>query len=155
MDDAKGAVLKIDRLWIIATGIVVAFLALLGACGSQDGTSGESHSDHDHDHSHDHGSSKTMSTVLPDDADVVIEIEFRNGVVDTPENRVSISSGDQVVFSIVSDVDELIHVHGVDLVGEVSSGESKNFFGYEIQISGIFEVEFEDSGVFITELLVN
>jgi len=149
----REAALKIDRLRVGATGMLVAFLALIGACGSQDETSGEPHANHDH--SHDHGSSKSMSTVFPEDADVVIEIEFRNGVVNTPKNRVAISSGDQIVFSILSDVDELIHVHGVDLVGEVSSGESENFFGFEIQTSGIFEVEFENSGVFITELLVS
>ena len=108
----------------------------------------------DHDHHHDHGSSNAMETLFPEQADVVIEIEYLEGEVITSESRVSASSGDVVVFSIVSDVDELIHVHGVDYLGEVSSGSSPSYFGFKIEASGIFEVEFEDSRTFITELLV-
>ena len=111
-------------------------------------------SDHDHDHDHDHGSSNAMETLFPEQADVVIEIEYLEGEVITSESRVSASNGDVVVFSIVSDVDELIHVHGVDYLGEVSSGSSPSYFGFKIEASGIFEVEFEDSRTFITELLV-
>ena len=111
-------------------------------------------SSHDHDHHHDHGSSNAMETLFPEQADVVIEIEYLEGEVITSESRVSASNGDVVVFSIVSDVDELIHVHGVDYLGEVSSGSSPSYFGFKIEASGIFEVEFEDSRTFITELLV-
>ncbi len=114
----------------------------------------ESKQTSDHDHDHDHGSSNSMETLFPEQADVVIEIEYLEGEVITSESRVSASSGDVVVFSIVSDVDELIHVHGVDYLGEVSSGSSPSYFGFKIEASGIFEVEFEDSRTFITELLV-
>ncbi len=106
------------------------------------------------DHDHDHGSSNAMEILFPEQADVVIEIEYLEGEVITSESRVSASSGDVVVFSIVSDVDELIHVHGVDYLGEVSSGSFPSYFGFKIEASGIFEVEFEDSRTFITELLV-
>ncbi|HJM96555.1 MAG: hypothetical protein QF596_04735 [Acidimicrobiales bacterium] len=115
----------------------------------------DSGDNHGHSHDHDHGSSNMMMSVSPDVADVVIEIEFRDGTVVTSEDRVSVSNGDQIVFSVVSDVDEVVHVHGVDLMGEVSSNRSENYFGFEINASGIFEVEFEYSGVFITELLVS
>ena len=111
-------------------------------------------SDHDHDHDHEHGSSNAMEALFPEQADVVIEVEYLEGEVITSESRVSASNGDVVVFSIVSDVDELIHVHGVDYLGEVSSGSSPSYFGFKIEASGIFEVEFEDSRTFITELLV-
>ena len=111
-------------------------------------------SNHDHDHDHDHGSSNAMETLSPEQADVVIEVEYLEGEVITSESRVSASEGDVVVFSVVSDVDELIHVHGVDYMGEVSSGSSPSYFGFKIEASGIFEVEFEDSRTFITELLV-
>ena len=84
----------------------------------------------------------------------MLEVEYFEGEVITSESRVSASDGDVVVFSIVSDVDELIHVHGVDYMGEVSSGSSPSYFGFKIEASGIFEVEFEDSRTFITELLV-
>ena len=148
--------LKINHLWTGIITISVALLPILGSCGSEDETSPkESHSDHSHDHGHDHGSAEAMPVVSPDDADVLIEIEFRNGAVYVSKNRVSVSSGDQVVFAITSDVDEYVHVHGVDLMGEVLSGVSKNYLGIQIQTSGIFEVEFENSGTFITELMVS
>ena len=111
-------------------------------------------SSHDHDHGHDHGSSNTMAVLSPDQADVLIQIEYLGGEVITSETRVSVSDGDVVVFSIISDVDELIHVHGVDYLGEVSSGSSPSYLGFEAEVSGIFEVEFENSRAFITELLV-
>ena len=148
----RGAILKVNHLWTGIIAISVALLLILGACGSEDETRAkESHSDH----SHDHGSAEFMSVVSPDGADVLIEIEFRNGVVYTSKNRVSISRGDQVVFSITSDVDEFMHVHGVDLIGEVFSGSSRNYLGIQIQTSGIFEIEFENSGIFIAELMVS
>ena len=109
---------------------------------------------HDHHHDHDHGSSNAMAVLSPDQADVIIQVEYLEGEVITSENRVSVSDGDVVVFSIVSDVDELIHVHGIDYLGEISSGGSPSYLGFEIEVSGIFEVEFENSRTFITELLV-
>tara|TARA_B100002051_G_scaffold41062_1_gene35382 strand:+ start:6086 stop:6568 length:483 start_codon:yes stop_codon:yes gene_type:complete len=111
-------------------------------------------SSHDHDHDHDHGSSNAMAVLSPDQADVLIQIEYLGGEVITSETRVSVSDGDVVIFSIISDVDELIHVHGVDYLGEVSSGSSPSYLGFEAEVSGIFEVEFENSRAFITELLV-
>ena len=111
-------------------------------------------SSHDHDHDHDHGSSNAMAVLSPDQADVLIQIEYLGGEVITSETRVSVSDGDVVVFSIISDVDEQIHVHGVDYLGEVSSGSSPSYLGFEAEVSGIFEVEFENSRAFITELLV-
>ncbi len=105
-------------------------------------------------HDHDHGSSNAMAVLSPDQADVLIQIEYLGGEVITSETRVSVSDGDVVVFSIISDVDELIHVHGVDYLGEVSSGSSPSYLGFEAEVSGIFEVEFENSRAFITELLV-
>ena len=150
---------------IIATSLLFGNAIL--ACGDSVDTPSDSdrpsHSSHesyenketsDHDHDHDHGSSNALETLFPEQADVVIEIEYLEGEVITSESRVSASNGDVVVFSIVSDVDELIHVHGVDYLGEVSSGSSPSYFGFKIEASGIFEVEFEDSRTFITELLV-
>ncbi len=150
---------------IIATSLLFGNAIL--ACGDSVDTPSHSdrpsHSSHesyenketsDHDHDHEHGSSNAMEALFPEQADVVIEVEYLEGEVITSESRVSASNGDVVVFSIVSDVDELIHVHGVDYLGEVSSGSSPSYFGFKIEASGIFEVEFEDSRTFITELLV-
>ena len=113
---------------------------------------GHGHDHHGHDH---HGSSNMMMSMSPNQADALIEIEFRDGEVITSANRVSISIGDQIVFSVVSDMDEFIHVHGVDFMGEVSANSSTNYLGFTMEVPGIFEVEFENSGTFITELLAS
>ena len=154
-----------------ATICIIATTLLFGngimACSDSVDTPGDSNSSShsseesyenketsDHDHDHDHGSSNAMAVLSPDQADVLIQIEYLGGEVITSETRVSVSDGDVVVFSIISDVDELIHVHGVDYLGEVSSGSSPSYLGFEAEVSGIFEVEFENSRAFITELLV-
>ena len=108
-----------------------------------------------HDHDHDHGNANMMKVISPDQADVLIEIEFRDGEVTAPANRVSSSIGDRIAFAVVSDVDEFIHVHGVDFMGVISSSSSTNYLGFTIETAGIFEVEFENSGAFIIELLVD
>tara|TARA_Y100000817_G_scaffold233784_1_gene186113 strand:- start:504 stop:974 length:471 start_codon:yes stop_codon:yes gene_type:complete len=137
--------------------------ALLACAGSTESpvTSPHSHEGH-HDekdsdgHGHDHhGSSNMMMSMSPNQADALIEIEFRDGEVITSANRVSISIGDQIIFSVVSDTDEFIHVHGVDFMGEVSANSSINYLGFTMEVPGIFEVEFENSGTFITELLAS
>ncbi len=86
---------------------------------------------------------------------MLVEIEFRGMEVFTPSNRVTIAKGDQIVFAVISDVDEFIHVHGVDYMGEVSSGGSTNYLGFTMDALGIFEVEFENSEIFIIELLAS
>ena len=108
-----------------------------------------------HDHDHDHGNSNMMEVISPDQADVLIEIEFRDGEVTAPANRVSSSIGDRIAFAVVSDVDEFIHVHGVDFMGVISSSSSTNYLGFTMETAGIFEVEFENSGAFIIELLAD
>ncbi len=115
---------------------------------------GETH-DHDHDHDHDHGSSEIMLPFSPDIADVLISIEFINGAVITEETRVSVSIGDLIVFAAKSDIDEYVHIHGIDLLGEVSSSIPVNYFGFKAEVSGIFEVEFENSGTFIAEIMAS
>ena len=142
------------RQWISVLGFLLVSLALLGACGSEGDTS-VAPSEAAHDHAHTHKSSNMMMSIPLEDADLIIEIEFRNGIVITNENRVFIRNGETALFAVFSDVDEVIHIHGVDLVGEILSGDSKNYFGFTITASGIFEVEFENSGTFVTEILVS
>ena len=145
--------------------IAISFLllsGLLSCAGPSENPVASSHSyeghhedTHSDGHSHDHDDSSKMMTMSPDQADALIEIEFRNGEVITSSNRVSISIGDQIVFSVVSDTDEFIHVHGIDFMGEVFANSSVNYFGFTMEAPGIFEVEFENSGTFIAELLAS
>ncbi|MEG3585798.1 MAG: hypothetical protein VX353_00730 [Actinomycetota bacterium] len=160
--------MRFGQKQISTIAIPLVLLSVLLACaGSSETPVASSHTDESHhgekdsddhghnDHDHDHGSSNMMMTMTPDQADVLVEIEFRDGEVTRSANRVSISVGDQIVFSVVSDIDEFIHVHGVDFMGEVFANSSTNYLGFIMEVAGIFEVEFENSGTFIIELLAS
>ena len=54
---------------------------------------------------------------------------------------------------ITSDVTEHVHVHGFDLFADVAAGETATLV-FEADVPGVFEIEFEDSFTFITELEV-
>jgi Cu-Zn family superoxide dismutase len=64
------------------------------------------------------------------------------------------SAGDQIRFTVESDVAEEIHVHGYDLSKEVPP-EGRVGFSFPAEIEGIFEVEMEARGAQIAELRVN
>jgi hypothetical protein len=62
--------------------------------------------------------------------------------------------GDTVRLRIRSDVAEHVHVHGYDLLVDVVPGRTARM-EFEADITGIFEIEFENSHEQIAELKVN
>jgi hypothetical protein len=62
--------------------------------------------------------------------------------------------GDRVRFKVESDVADHIHVHGYDLMEDVSPDRDARF-RFEATIEGRFEVELEDRGAQIAELEVS
>jgi hypothetical protein len=62
--------------------------------------------------------------------------------------------GDRVRFKVESDVADHVHVHGYDLMEDVSPDRDGRF-RFEANIEGRFEVELEDRGVQIAELEVS
>jgi len=64
------------------------------------------------------------------------------------------SAGDQVRFTVDSDVADEVHVHGYDLMKDVPAGGSVSF-SFPAEIEGIFEVELEGRKEEIAELRVN
>ena len=63
-------------------------------------------------------------------------------------------TGDQIQFTVESDVDENIHLHGYDIEQPVAAG-GKTTFDLEASIEGVFEVELEEAVVPIAEVTVN
>jgi heme/copper-type cytochrome/quinol oxidase subunit 2 len=61
--------------------------------------------------------------------------------------------GDRVVFRVRSSKPEHVHVHGYDLLADVVPGKTTRM-SFEADITGIFEIEFEDSAEQIAELTV-
>lgn len=64
------------------------------------------------------------------------------------------NAGDQIRFTVESDVADEVHVHGYDLLEDVSAGGEASF-DFAAEIEGIFEVELEGRKVQIAELRVN
>lgn len=113
------------------------------------------HGDEGHDHEHDHGDVEAGEALGGDaaDADLVIEIGFADGNVTVEDDRIAVERDSTVALVISSDVAEHVHVHGFDLFADVGPGETATLI-FEADVPGVFEIEFEDSFTFITELEV-
>jgi heme/copper-type cytochrome/quinol oxidase subunit 2 len=68
--------------------------------------------------------------------------------------KIEVEEGDQVRFRVVSDVADEIHVHGYDLMKDVSAGGQVTF-AFKASITGIFEAELEGRGEQILSLRVD
>ena len=81
-------------------------------------------------------------------------IVVKNGEPVGGVQRLEYSAGDQVRFTVDSDVADEIHVHGYDLMKDVPAGGSASF-SFPAEIEGIFEVELEGRKEQIAEIRVN
>ena len=71
-------------------------------------------------------------------------MEFSGGEVLT-EKRSKVSLGSVVALNVRSDIAEQVHVHGYDILRSVDN-DNPAHFAFKAEISGVFEVEFENSG---------
>jgi len=125
--------------------LVLALAAIGGltACGSSDSENGTI------------TENSTSSEAKTDDGGgSVAAIIVRNGEPVGGVQELEYSAGEQVRFTVRSDVAEEIHVHGYDLMKDVPAGGSVSF-SFPAEIEGIFEVELEGQGEQIAELRVN
>lgn len=86
-------------------------------------------------------------------ADVRASVEVAGGQVRGGVERVEADVGDIVALTVTSDVADHVHVHGYDLETPVSPGEPAEVT-FQADIPGVFEVELEDRGLRIAELVV-
>lgn len=153
--------------WVL---LVAAALALAGCGGDGDSPEGDqtapSSSDEDTgsagdaagQDSPDVGAGGDQTTSPPDDtnpqaADVQASLEVRGGQVVGGVERVEADVGDTVALTVTSDVADHVHVHGYDLEAPVSPGEPAEVT-FQADIPGVFEVELEDRGLQLAELVV-
>jgi hypothetical protein len=68
--------------------------------------------------------------------------------------KLRFDEGETVRFRVRSDKPEHVHIHGYDIVKDVEPGKTANV-AFKATITGIFEVEFEDSAEQIAELRVD
>lgn len=86
--------------------------------------------------------------------DVVIEAALANGTVAVDSDRVEIPLGSTVEIRVTADAMEHVHLHGYDIMANVAP-ESGAVIAFTADTPGKFEVEFEESGIFIVELVVS
>jgi FtsP/CotA-like multicopper oxidase with cupredoxin domain len=68
--------------------------------------------------------------------------------------KLRFKEGDTVRFRVRHDGPEHVHVHGYDIMKDIEPGKTANV-AFKATITGIFEVEFEDSAEQIAELRVD
>lgn len=86
-------------------------------------------------------------------ADLVIDVVFADGKMAGTDNRIGVELGQLVQLNVTSDVEEEVHVHGYDLHLDVGSGKEASIV-FQANVPGVFEIEFENSGLLLTELEV-
>ncbi|HZY26720.1 MAG TPA: hypothetical protein VFE49_00555 [Jiangellaceae bacterium] len=82
-----------------------------------------------------------------------IEVVVVDGTVDTAEDSVQVAVGEAVRVTVTSDVDDEVHVHGVDQTAELSAGLPTTL-EFSLAEPGVYEVETHEGGLLLFQLLV-
>ena len=83
----------------------------------------------------------------------VVEVEIADGQVSTEDDRVEVRRGDTVRIVVTSDVDDELHMHGVEQTAALVAGETATV-EFTADESGLFEVETHESDLLLFQLLV-
>ncbi|MGH3338709.1 MAG: cupredoxin domain-containing protein [Propionibacteriaceae bacterium] len=86
--------------------------------------------------------------------DATVDVVVANGRVTPNAKNVRVSRGDRVRFTINSDVDESIHIHGYDITAEARPGKP-GAVTFVADQSGVFEVETHESARLVVKLIVS
>jgi FtsP/CotA-like multicopper oxidase with cupredoxin domain len=92
----------------------------------------------------------TSASPTPDA--VEIEVEVEDGEVQGPGD-VEVQQGERVRLVVEADVSDEVHVHGYDLLADVSP-DGPAVIVFRANAPGVFEVELEGAGLPLLELTV-
>lgn len=81
-------------------------------------------------------------------------IEIKNGKPVGGVAEIEVNKGDRIHFTVKSDADHEIHMHGYDIEKDVKAG-GKVVYDVPATIDGVFEVEVEDTKQQLADLRVN
>ncbi len=126
--------------------LAIAAIAGLVACGGSDDSSSSNSSSH--------ASSSGAGGTTGGSAEPAATIVVENGEPVGGVQELEYQAGEEVRFTVRSDVADEIHVHGYDLMKDVAAGGAVSF-SFPADIEGIFEVELEGRKEQIAELRVN
>ena len=82
----------------------------------------------------------------------VVELTVEGGKV-TGDTEAQVTVGTKVVVAVTADVSDEVHVHGYDVVGDVSPGKPAEV-KFTADAPGRFEVELEGAGLALAEITV-
>lgn len=82
-----------------------------------------------------------------------VEVEVNDGAVVGGVQRVEVDTGERVLLVVTSDVADEVHVHGVDVTRAVEAGRTVEV-DFTADIPGVFEIELEERGLQLVELVV-
>jgi plastocyanin len=122
------------------TAAAVVFTVALAACGDSKEPTPQA-------------SAPTVS-VSDESAGVrVVEVEIADGQVSTDDDQVEVRRGDTVRIVVTSDVDDEVHVHGVEQTATLVAGETATV-EFTVDEAGLFEVETHEGDLLLFQLLV-
>jgi hypothetical protein len=81
-------------------------------------------------------------------------VVVRGGKPASGVKKLNFAKGDVIRFTVTSDVSDEVHVHGYDIMKDVTAGKSVTF-AFKGDIDGIFEVELERAREQIASLKVS
>jgi plastocyanin len=128
-------------------------MLVLNACGADDGQGDTAATD---------TPTTTAPSAPPDTPDTSatppatvreIEVVVVDGTVDTAEDSVDVAVGETVRVTVTSDVDDEVHVHGVEQTADLSAG-SPTTLEFSLAEPGVYEVETHESGLLLFQLIV-
>jgi hypothetical protein len=77
-----------------------------------------------------------------------------SGTTMTPD-RINVRQNDQVTMNVTADRKEEIHIHGYDIAFEVGAAGDTVQRTFKADRTGTFEIEIEDTGIPLGELVVS
>jgi hypothetical protein len=99
-------------------------------------------------------SSATPADTSPTSPDVrEIEVQIADGTVRTGAETVEVSSGEAIRIVVTSDVDDELHVHGVDETAVIVADEPTSL-ELVFDEPGVYEVETHHGGLLLFQLQV-
>jgi hypothetical protein len=96
---------------------------------------------------------ETTTTPPPPPNPTMIRVVVVNGAPKGGIVRETVDKGDRVVLVVRSDVSDHVHLHGYDIMRDVSPGRTARL-SFRATIPGRFEVELEDLAVQIADITV-
>ena len=98
------------------------------------------------------GTTTTTASPVPTTTVAAPDVTVSGGVVDGPD-RIEVDLGSLVEITVLADVADEIHVHGYDLTFPTEPGVP-TLVSFSADAQGIFEVELEEAGLPLFELVV-